>query len=329
MNAFLQAPLGQFEEELLTELKEFVVAQPAIGPHRSRAPRHRRVLTGAAVGACAAVAAGLLIATAAGPAHAPVSGYTLDAFLTAAASAAREQHTPLPRPDQAFYEKNFSLFPWAKKGECTVMWSLHPLTGDGEPLGVASLDGSSRPCSNYLSALPVLVALSNSGRFGFSKVHLYPALNSLPVSPAPLRSALYAATAHGPAYWGLPKAYTRDEVVFTMAGRLLEGPISGSLRAAVYEVIAGLPRVRLIQHATDALGRHGVGIEMHGLPPRLPDGLPWTGELVIAPRSYRFLGMNSTNGSKRAAFATIGTGLVPLPKPGHVRHSGAVGIYRR
>lgn len=322
MNTNVQPPLGQFEEGLLAELKEFIGAEPAIAPQRSRPPRHRRVLqAAAAVGASAAVAAGLLIATT--PRPAPASGYTLDAFLTSAAAAARAEHTPLPRPNQAFYDKNFSQFSWDNAGRCFVQWSLHPLTGVGERLNVISFGDGSRACTNYLGFLPLLVALVDSGRGGFSEVHLYPALNSLPVRPSPLRSALYAAAARGPAYWGLPTSFSAAGMVFTLAGRLLQGPVSGPLRAAAYEVIAGLPGVRIIQHAIDAIGRYGVGIEMRGLPQEQA-GAKWTSELIIAPRGYRFLGMSYANGSQHTAYATIASGLVTLPRPAHLNHNGVV-----
>lgn len=306
----------------IAELKGSAASQPDVtprwyrAPHRSRAPRRRRVLAAVtAVGAtAAAVAAGLVIA--ASPRPAPAAGYSLDAFLTAAANAALAQHTPLPRPDQAFYEEQFTRFPWDKRGQCDLMWSEHPLTGVG--LSMIFIPATTRPtfCDHFKfpkGITPSSVARVAQSLSGSDKYHLYPPLYSLPVRPAALRSALYAAAARGPAYWGLLEAsYTPAEVVFTLAGRLLEGPVSGPLRAAVYQVIAGLPGVSLVQHATDAIGRHGVGIEMPGLR-KSRSGPQWT-ELIIAPRTYRFLGMIYGNADWSTTYANIGSGLVTRPR---------------
>jgi len=71
--------------------------------------------------------------------------------------------------------------------------------------------------------------------------------------------------------------------------------------------------VRLIQHATDAIGRHGVGIDMRGLPDT--PGSPWTTELIIAPHTYRFLGMIYGSAGWHTTYASIGSGLVTRPRP--------------
>lgn len=309
MTTTAEPPLGQYEERLLAELKEFVGSRPDIAPRVSSPPRRRRVLQAAtAVGASAAVAAGLLIATARGPATTPAAGYSLDAFLTAAATAARAQQAPLPAPDQAFYDKQLARFPGENTGRCVLQWSPHPLTGVGERVTEFDAAGG---CPSYLVGRTILILIERA-RPNSIKYHLYPALYSLPVRAVPLWSALYAAAARGPAYWNLPRAYTADQVVFTLAGRLLEGPVSGSLRAALFEIIGQLPGVRLIQDATDAIGRHGTGIEMHGLPDK--PGAPWTIELVIASHTYQFLGMSYGAVGSLTRYASIGTGLVTVPR---------------
>jgi hypothetical protein len=138
--------------------------------------------------------------------------------------------------------------------------------------------------------------------------HWYPALPSLPVRSAPLRSALMAAAARGPAYWNLPAAYTADQVVFTLAGRLLAGPASGSLRAALFGVLGDLPGVRLIPNARDPIGRPGTGIELRGLP--TTPGARSAIEIIIAPRTYQFLGMTYGRAGAHTTYADIGAGLL-------------------
>jgi hypothetical protein len=311
MTRTAEPPLGQFEERLLAELKHAMATrpEPAPAPLRPRTPRRRRarLLAATAIGAAAAVAAGLLLAAPGQRAATPSAGYTLDSFLTAAAAAARTQDTSLPAPDQAFYIKDFvtSRSGTSVTQGCIVTWNLYPLTGRG--IGITSL--SRTACSSPQQSLDHLVRLmAHLPRL--SDRHYYPALGSLPDTPAALRSALYAAATLGPAYWEMPSSSTANEIVLTLLGRLLEAPLPGSLRAAVYQVIAEVPGVTLVSHATDAIGRPGVGIQMT-LPP--VGGGKRTVELIIARGTYHFLGIDSDFPEVQGQQADIGSGLVTRP----------------
>ncbi|MGH3215706.1 MAG: CU044_5270 family protein, partial [Trebonia sp.] len=263
-------------------------------------------------GAAAAVAAGLTLTS---PGHRAAPPYTLDGFLTAAASAARAGNAQLPRPDQAYYTKQVSQ--WTSNGShhiqgCVLSWNLYPLSGRG--VGITDLYRLA--CSSPQHELPGLARAAARWPSLFQSGYLYPALGALPDEPAALRSALYAASGLGPAHWGMESSYTADEVVFTLAGRLLEAPLSGTLRAAVYQVIAGLPGVTLVRNATDVTGRRGVGIEMTLPSPKGPPSLQGTNgtiELIISPATYQFLGMDTDSAIFQTQWADIGSGLLTRP----------------
>jgi hypothetical protein len=70
-----------------------------------------------------------------------------------------------------------------------------------------------------------------------------------------------------------------DQEEFVEIGDLLrESPASPALRKALYDVAADIPGARLVGNLTDALGRTGVGVEIHGEETLLID--PATGQLL-------------------------------------------------
>lgn len=317
------APLGQFEERLLGELKT-VVASQAIQEHPTQSParpvrsprlRGRRTAITALV-LSAAVAAGVVVAaTVSHPATSPAARYSLAAdFLNHAAAAVRTQNAQAPKADQVFYFEQYQVLyfqPGSPLGkvvgpsnpslQCLVMWEPSPLT---DATGVYF--GKDR-CTRGVPSLPT----------GFRQVfsqatgHWYPAPDSLPKTPAALRADLTTAAGHGAVYWGLP-SMPSDQLVFDLTSRLLEAPISGSLRAALYEMIAQLPGVSLVQNVTDAVGRHGTGILLHF---QSAVHGPSTSMLIVAPGTYKFLGWTDISTTQVVHTADLSSGLVTLPRP--------------
>lgn len=301
-----QPPLARFEERILAELKEAVARQPGLPPAKTRSPRPGRiVMAAAAVGVSAsAVAAGLVIATGTGPAGTRAVSYSLAAdFLNRAAATARAQNAQLPKPGQVVYLKQFAVVPGPHGGirGCQVAWFPSPLTG----LGVAVLDPVCGP--GVPAVPPVLKGFRPSPKAGY----IYPALNTLPASPAALRAALYAAAARGGPAWGMPSSASADQIVFSMISRLVQVPLSGSLRAALYEVIARIPGVMLVRNAADAVGRHGTGIVIKWDYPGYGTG---TVEIIFAPRTYTVLGEDQIMPGQRVYSANLGSGLVTPPR---------------
>ncbi|HSZ38781.1 MAG TPA: CU044_5270 family protein [Trebonia sp.] len=311
MTSTSEPPLAHFEERLLLELKAEVAARnPGIQTAGTRAAkarpaRRRPVMIGAAAGVSAAVAAGLLVATARTPVPTKTAGYSLAAdFLNRAASAARVQDASLPKPDQVSYEEEFVAAPGGAGGyrRCFVNWSPQPLTGLGG--GTVGLT-----CGRGVPAVPPgLKALRSSALA--QPQYQYPALNTLPASPAALRAALYAAAARGGAVWGLPTADSADVIVAFLISRIMEAPLSGPVRAALYELLARTPGVTLVRNAVDADGRHGTGILWKW---DYPEYGPGTIEVIFNPRTYTVLGGNNVMPGQPSSFAIMGSGLVTLP----------------
>jgi hypothetical protein len=173
------------------------------------------------------------------------------AFLNRAAAAAA-QNDPLPRPDQVSYAEQLIVAPGPHGGvrECLVTWTPSPLTGLAGGVGGGK-------CGPGVPAMPSALAQMRSPAH---PSYLYPALNTLPTSPAALRTALYAAAAKGGAAWDLPSVHSTDVVVVILVGRLLGVPLSGPLRAGLYELLAQMAGVTLVPNAMDAADRHGAGI---------------------------------------------------------------------
>jgi hypothetical protein len=298
-------PLAHFEETLLVELKEEVAARQP-GPVKVRRPRPRRiVLAAVTVGVSAAVAAGFVVATGGTPK--PVS-YSLAAdFLNQAAAAVRAQNAPLPQPDQVSYTEQLTVSPGRQGGirECLITWSPWPLTGRAGGVGGASKCGPGVPAvPSILKELKYVSSPSDPS-------YLYPALNTLPTSPAALRAALYAAAARGGAVWGLPTVHSANVIVSFLIENLMQEPLSGAVRAALYEMLARMPGLTLVPNAVDAAGRHGTGIVMKW------DYLGYgqgTIEVIFAPHTYAVLGGNNIMPGQRVYFATLSSGLVTLPR---------------
>lgn len=306
-------PLAPFEERLLAELKQEVAARaPGLRPAAPRSskawvqPPRRIAVAAAAVGLSAAVAAGVTVATRSAPsATTGAPRYQLAAaFLDRAAAAARAQNDPLPKPDQASYVEEVTVVP-GKHGEtrqCTTTWSPSPLTGlAAGVVGGCAKDGKGVP------PVPSILAQWRPPHPSYD----YPALNTLPTSPAALRAALYAAAAKGGPAWNLESGTKTDAIVTILVGRLLNVPLSGQLRAGLYEILAQMPGVTLVPNAVDPLGRPGTGILMKW--DFLGYGLG-TIETIFANGTYQVLGGGEVMPGQSDSSAIIGQGLVTLPK---------------
>jgi hypothetical protein len=300
-----QPPLAHFEECLLAELKHEVAARQPV-PHREKSRPRRRIAIGTTVGLSAAVAAGLVVATTSAPSGTPKVTYSLAAdFLNHAADVVRSQDPSLPTADQVQYTKELTVSPGPHGGinQCVVTWAPSPLTGLQNALGAGK-------CGPGVPPLPSAITMILQARPGAS--YSYPALNTLPTSsPAALRTALYAAADRGGAEWGLPTVHSANVIVSFMIERLLAVPLSGPLRATLYELLAKMPGITLVRNAVDAAGRHGTGVVMKWGYLGYGQG---TFEVIFAPGTYTVLGGNNIMPGQRVYYAILGTGLVTLPK---------------
>ena len=127
----------------------------------------------------------------------------------------------------------------------------------------------------------------------------YPPPKSLPTEPAALLAALYQAAAHpappgGGTFWGTDPTLDPSpaDIVFVLADRLLQAPISSQLRSALFAATARLPGVELIPNAADAAGRRGVEVaiathQTSYYPCATAAGFQG---FILDPVTYRYLG---------------------------------------
>jgi len=301
--------MNTFEDRLLTELKA-VVAERAGQPQPARAdklgriagrpafhpgaagPRWRPRAVVAGVAAASMALAGGVTGTVLALGHQPrpASQYSLVAdFLNQAATAARAQAVGKPgiRGDYFIVSYDTGM---VRVGEglrqtdtsCEVAWY-----SSGRPLEfvVWSVKPADKQCHG--------VSLTAPGKqFKPTAPHWYPPPGSLSDQPAEVLAQLRVAAEKGAAYWSLTSysepGPTRDQIVFSLIERLLQTPLRGDLRAALYQATIALPGVKLDPHAVTALGHHGTGVSMQ-IPNRFgPDIIS---EFILAPSpTFNFLG---------------------------------------
>jgi hypothetical protein len=276
----------------------------------SSPPGGRAAVAAAAVTVSCALAAGLVTAAVIGTGHPPGAPgrMALDAFLGRAATVARTQNTPLGRPGQIFYLKTLEEisaglpgYPPAKS--CQVVWDPPPSVGGtagGDDTGIPARPAP-RFCAGGVPAPPAGYPEPWFKDHGYASWdhNGYPPPESLPTAPAALLTALYQAAAHrappgGGTYWGTDPTLdpSRADIVFVLADRLLQAPISSQLRSALFAATARLPRVELIGNVADAAGRRGVEValmthESTFYPCATAAGFQG---FILDPVTYRYLG---------------------------------------
>ena len=352
-NHSAEAPLGAFEENLLTDLK-VVIAERAAAPASPSAevtrPARRVLVAGRSV-AAGAIAVALVagLATAAVTAwgsggDAPLaSRYAprqaqLDAFLNDAASHVRGQPAAVTSADDVRY--TLSLDGWSgphmgSGRSCDIDWMVYATHRN------PGVEGQGSRCPSVVPTPLEWRALHTPLPPGMRYGHPYPALSTLPVSPGALLSVLDRDAGRGEKYWNAatisvgnltsttndftgPRV-VRNYIVFTLIERLLQAPVSGRLRAALFQAVERIPGVSLDRHAVDEAGRPGVGI-MLSSPTSTVDqfGGGTAGaatEFILQARTYRLLGHDwlswmkfphhpQQNQTQRAAIAQIATGVL-------------------
>jgi hypothetical protein len=135
--------------------------------------------------------------------------------------------------------------------------------------------------------------------------NLYRYLAALPARPAALRHVVLANN------------HSRPAAAFRAIMALMtDFPLPPRFQAELYAVLAGLPGMRFDPSATDAAGRHGIGLYI------IQDGF-LKQEIIINPRTYTYMGMlwvvvkthnkygrHLRKGSIQGWTAILGTGIV-------------------
>jgi hypothetical protein len=290
-------PAGRQEtlkEHLMTELRQADHTEV----HRERAGGRRRLVALTATIVVAVVAAAGLTLTALsghrGPGAGDLSGGNtaaarlLDKIATVAASQPRVN----VRDDQYMYiaSKERSTATWVTSGgQRTVAEPLHTreiwlsvsnickpgLLIDPSPGRPEKLNDGGGGCPNRGSF--------NDPTYRF--------LQSLPTNPRTLLNMIYAATKGA--------GQSPDQEAFTTVGDMLREAVAPpDISAALYRAAALIPGVRVIPHATDILGRPGIGVQFArrviqspapGVPYREtfdPNGTTW----IFNSRTLRWMG---------------------------------------
>jgi hypothetical protein len=282
-------------ESLDGALARILADGPEAGPTGRRAalprPGRRAVLAGG-IAAAAAVAVGV-VPVLGGHGSAPAEAAVV---LRRAAAATRAGTDAAARPGQWIYvESTVRGVPGAG-----VMWAPgedadtpHPTTSFNIRSWYPATGGKIRDCKpaggrhGWCAIDPAMVVRQVNGRE--EKLALFPDqhgwdpdneefVRSLPTDPALLRARVYAQADEK----SFLQNFDRDQAAVETVADLMQGHIPRDLRAALYDVLARVPGVRLDKDAVDNAGRHGIGFARTGQGERL--------QIIVARGSYHYLG---------------------------------------
>lgn len=286
-----------------TRLVAAIAADPAAGcsaqaaqpPGRKRYPRRRLALTGVVAAGVSAVIAAVVATAVCGWASnlsGPAAGSTgrLDPaaarVLHRAALAALQLRAGAPRPSQFIYTK-------IANGDGSLYQSW--LSVDGTRTGLVRGAGGG-PASIYIPGcrdghqVRVNASRAAGGTPGGRPCVPQPAYHpQMPTSLPALRSYLDQDMGVNPDSSGYLNDFgkTVDEL-------LTQAYLTSGQRAALYDLMAQTPGFTLIPHATDGIGRRGVGIAWS------PPGGGGRNVIIFDPHTYAELGIMTwgTGGQK-------------------------------
>lgn len=288
--------LTEFERRLLTGLVAVVAAghEPVAAPAargRRRAGRAGSAWStlrlAAAVVAVVAVVAAVQVVDVGPPAvrdraggGAPANATELGAL---AAKAARDVPGPYPKPGQWVYIKTLVAYDAGSRAEtedgvtrlvkypavaprAVEWWSkVGPKPGEGTE-SVTNRKG------NALLGPPLIQGVS------------YPDLPSLPTDPDRLLKVIYEYQRKQFKGWGGPSIWWPEtfRTISGMLGNLLPPP---ELQAALFQAMAKIPGVTVVQDTVDAAGRRGMALAL------VDDQVRF--EVILEKGTYRYLGLAS------------------------------------
>jgi hypothetical protein len=258
------------KEHLMTELRQ---ADPT--RTRTRRPRRRTVLVAGAVLTAAAVA--MATATAVGTHTSPPAPHTAQPaqpavpataaqLLAKIATAAARQPNPVVRDSDFMYIRSMDAYEVDSISNGHETTSMEPLHERQIWLPVANIcttgllieNGERTPISPFPVTSDGKVDRHPKGNLQFnftcpSEGHLgdasYRLLQSIPTQQGALLAYLKAG-----------KKWTNDDPPTEIGDMIRETIMPPALAAALYRLAATLPGATLVPHATNAVGRAGIGI---------------------------------------------------------------------
>jgi hypothetical protein len=244
-----------------------------------------------AAGLAAALAVGI------GPAArapAPAQPVALTAKLLAGRAATAALSGPDVRPGQWVYRK----IGFGPGGKVSEVWAT------ADDLAQASyIQGTLLTCSWPSMCHPAKIGGQSFG-MAWPGTHeiSYADLSSLPADPRALISRLERiCTANG--------NDGRYCHAFALIGELFSAYLMPpALTAELFQALGDIPGVTVVRNAVDPAGRHGVAFRL----PTSPSGA--YDEIILDPRSYQFMGMDSSSAAAPERTAVLA--LAPVAGPG-------------
>jgi hypothetical protein len=117
----------------------------------------------------------------------------------------------------------------------------------------------------------------------------FPNPSAVPTDPDGLLAAVYQLV-EDPACSPIPVGDTVQDRAFMLIDGLLQTVLPAEVRAALYQALAKIPGVTVVQGATDAAGRRGVAF-VRAAAIEGPGSSDWLRlEVILDPDTYRYLG---------------------------------------
>ncbi|WP_433239556.1 CU044_5270 family protein [Actinomadura nitritigenes] len=251
------------------------VARPA----RRWSPRFRRTAAmGLLAGAAAVAAAAITMAQVVAPeGHGSATAAAAEVLRDAAATA---RSGPPVTPGAYGYTRELVIYPGEEERQCQETW----LRRDGSmAAGGAFPERPGGRCDPHRPGRWV-----PTPRGGDADRRPHADVRTLPTDPSALRERLYSDAAHGRGQNPDDKG-PRDQLVFNRIGRLLRMTLPPELRAALFRTLATVPGVDVVRGERDALGRQGIALARSFGDP----GDTARVEIILAPGTYRYLGMKA------------------------------------
>jgi hypothetical protein len=289
----------RLRDHLVTETRRAEPTRsPVPGWWRSTSPRGRLprrawliVASGAAVAGVAAGVIAIGVTSSGGPTLPPASKGAVR-LLAKVADAAARQPVPHVRDSQYMYLETVVAYP----SPPLPMKAGSPLPRRIHLKKVTSQSWSpvADVCRTGLERTIPPKGPATSARFdaggafkcpsiGSLNAPSYRLLQTLPTNPHALLAMIYRMErGHGP---------SPDQEAFVTIGDLLRNTIAPpKVTAALYRAAALIPRVTLVPHATDAIGRPGVAVAQIG--PGVDGGV--RDELIFSTTSLQLIGERTT-----------------------------------
>jgi hypothetical protein len=251
---------------------------------RRRARRGRVVAATAGLGLVAVLGAAVLVARQVPKEREPAAP---------AASAAE----PIPKPHQWVYEKELRVEYGSRKPWTVELWNrvdgkktASAINNDLREARVSDTSRQQRLASALWSRCPPakreqLARIRPAAGLG----HWFPNPSAVPTDPDGLLAAVYRLV-EDPACSPILVGDTVQDRAFILIDGMFQSWLPAEVRVALYQALAKIPGVTVVEGATDAAGRRGVAFT-RAAAIEGPGSSDWLRlEIIMDPDTHRYLG---------------------------------------